>query len=272
MKIKPTNNNPIGIVDSGFGGLAILSAINKILPYENIIYFGDTVHIPYGSKSKKTIIKYIEPIITFLMTYNIKLLVIACNTVSALALPTIQQYITIPIIGVIQPGVQLALSKSKNNVIGVICTETTLISQAYPNEIKLINNNTKVYQQSCPLLVPLIEEGWSNNKIIMNIVLKSYLKQLLLHNIDTLILGCTHYLLIKNILEIHVKKKIVIIDSAQATAKATFMMLKKMQLMTTHTSTKGYTHFFVSDNPNKFKKLGKKLFAKKIKYIKKIVL
>jgi glutamate racemase len=272
MKTKLINNsNPIGILDSGLGGLSIMSAINTMLPYENLIYFGDTVHIPYGSKSKNTILKYIKPIITFLMTYNVKLIVIACNTVSALALSTIQQYIKIPIIGVIQPGVKMALLSSKNKRIGVICTETTLTSQAYPKAIKLINSNTKVYQQSCPLLVPLIEEGWSANQIIMDIVIHAYLKQLLRHNIDTLILGCTHYLLIKRILEMYIKKKITIIDSARATANETYTILKQMRLIT-NIRAQGYTYFFVSDNPSKFKKIGRNFFPKQIINVQKIVL
>jgi glutamate racemase len=271
MKKQSINKNPIGIFDSGFGGLSIMSAINTILPYENIIYFGDTLHIPYGSKSKKVILKYTKEIIKFLMTYNVKLIVIACNTVSALALSTLQQCIKIPIIGVIQPGVKLALLKSKTKRIGIICTETTLASQAYPKAIKLINKSTQVYQQSCPLLVPLIEEGWNNNKTIMNIVLQKYLKQLLSHNIDTLILGCTHYILIKKNLETNISKEITIIDSANATANVTYITLKRMQL-TTNIYTKGNIYFFVSDNPNKFKKIGTKFYSKQIKNVKKITL
>ncbi|MDR0890763.1 MAG: glutamate racemase [Endomicrobium sp.] len=261
------NNDPIGIFDSGFGGLSIMSAIHTILPYENIIYFGDTMHSPYGSKSRNAIREYIIPIINFFIKCNVKLIVIACNTASAtVSLPAIQNKIRIPIIGVILPGVKLALTSSCHRKIGIVCTESTLISQVYPKTINHFNKKLKIYQQCCPLLVPLIEEGFSNNTNVISTIAINYLEKLLYYDIDTLILGCTHYLLIKNIFASYIRNKnIKIIDSAKATAYETYNILYNMKLTNNiYNKNHGNILFFVSDNPNKFQTIGQKFFFQTI--------
>jgi glutamate racemase len=263
------NNNPIGIFDSGFGGLTVMSAINRALPYEKLIYFGDSAHLPYGSKSKETIIRFSKDIALFLMSKKIKMLVIACNTASALALPTIAKTIKIPVIGVIKAGAKAAVLTTKNNRIGVIATEATVNSSSY---IQAVNKISKafVYQQACPLFVPIIEEGWTNTKIA-DYAAKTYLKPLIEKKIDTLVLGCTHYPLLKKVLEKSAGKTIKLIDSANAVSCEVIKELKEKALLS-NSKKKGNLLFFVSDNPQKFQKLGSVFFHKKISAVKKAVL
>lgn len=266
INCKTAKNKPIGIFDSGFGGLTVMSSINKMLPRENIIYFGDTAHVPYGSKSKDTVIKFSKDIASFLTEHGIKMLVIACNTASAFALPALKKTLPIPVIGVIEPGAKAAVSTTKNKKIGIIGTEGTINSKSYP---KAINKKSKytVYQQACPLFVPLVEEGWHTGKITDDIV-KYYLKPLMGKNIDTLVLGCTHYPLLKKTLRKNTGN-INLIDSAQATAAEVKKILSEKDLLADKKS-KGKLIFYVSDNPQKFQKIGSKFFSKKISNTKKI--
>ncbi|MDR3256101.1 MAG: glutamate racemase [Endomicrobium sp.] len=269
-KINNNNNNtnkPIGIFDSGFGGLTVMSAINKALPLESLIYFGDTAHVPYGSKSKNTVIKYSKEITSFLMKHRVKLIVIACNTASAFALAVLQKTLNIPVIGVIEPGSRAAVNVSKNKKIGIIGTEGTINSKSYPHEINKISKS-KVYQQACPLFVPLVEEGWSVGEITDSIV-KKYLKSILNKQIDTLVLGCTHYPLLRKTLEKNVGENVKLIDSAKATAQEVKNTLKKIHLLA---DVKGeqFLKFYVSDNPDKFQEIGSRFFSKKISGVKKI--
>jgi glutamate racemase len=261
------NNNPIGIFDSGFGGLTVMSAINKILPYENLIYFGDTAHVPYGTKSENAIIKFSKEITFFLIKNNVKFIVVACNTASALALPVLNKIAKIPIIGVISPGARTAVGASKNLKIGIIGTEGTIGSKSYPKAISKLAK-AKVYQQACPLFVPLIEEGLTNGEITDTIV-KKYIKPLLSKKIDTLVLGCTHYPLLRKTLEKNLDKNIVLVDSAKSTAMEVKRILEQRSLLAPN-SNKKYLKFYVSDNPEKFKKIGIRFFSKNIKNVKKI--
>jgi len=265
-QIKKNNSKPIGIFDSGFGGLTVMSEINKCLPKENLIYFGDTAHVPYGSKSKDTVIKFSKDIAGFLVKKNIKLLVIACNTASAFALKDLQKSLKIPVIGVIEPGAKAAIKASKNKNIGVIGTEGTVKSDSYLKAIRKISN-AKVTQAACPLFVPLVEEGWTNDKITHDTA-KRYLKPLLNRNIDTLVLGCTHYPLLKKVLQKQAGKHITLIDSAKATANEVKNILKTENIQAS--GTKGTLTFFVSDNPEKFQSIGSKFFSGKISKVKKI--
>ena len=266
-KNKTINNNPIGIFDSGFGGLTVMSAINEVLPLENLIYFGDTAHVPYGSKSKNIVIRYSKEITSFLAKCKVKFIVVACNTASAFALPILKRTLKMPIIGVIKPGSKAAVFASKNKKIGVIGTEGTINSRSYLQEINKIYR-CKVYQQACPLLVPLIEEGWNDDEITDSIV-KKYVKPLLDKQIDTLVLGCTHYPLLKKTLQKNLGEKIILIDSANATAYEVRDILNKKCLFADRRSKK-FLRFYVSDNPDKFKMIGSRFFSKKIFDVKKI--
>ncbi|MDR3071821.1 MAG: glutamate racemase [Endomicrobium sp.] len=267
QKNKIMNNSPIGIFDSGFGGLTVLSAINKMLPLENIIYFGDTAHVPYGTKSKNTVIKFSKMITSFLIKQEVKLVVIACNTASAFALPVLRETFKVPIIGVISPGAKAAVSASKNKKIGIIGTEGTVNSKSYFKEINKISK-ADVYQQACPLFVPLVEEGWTSGEIVDNVV-KKYMKPLLNKNIDTLVLGCTHYPLLSKSLKKNLGTNITLVDSAKATAQEVKSVLKQ-EFLFANKKRNMKIKFYVSDSSEKFRIIGRRFFGKKMSYIKKM--
>jgi glutamate racemase len=244
-----------------------MSAINKVLPCENLIYFGDTAHVPYGTKSQNAIIRFSKDITSFLIKNNVKLIVVACNTASALALPVLEKTLKVPIIGVIAPGARVAVDVSKKLKIGIIGTEGTIGSKSYPKAIKKLAT-AKTYQQACPLFVPLVEEGLIDTKIT-DIIVKKYIKPLLAKNIDTLVLGCTHYPLLKKTLEKNLNKNVVLVDSAKATALEVKQILEQKSLLASKNKKK-YLKFYVSDNPEKFKKIGRRFFLKNIDTVKKI--
>ncbi|MDR2192749.1 MAG: glutamate racemase [Endomicrobium sp.] len=260
-------NKPIGIFDSGFGGLTVMSAVNKILPNENLIYFGDTAHVPYGSKSKDAVVKFSKDIASFLIKKDIKLLVIACNTASAFALSVLKKSVSIPVVGVIEPGAKAAVKNAKNGRIGIIGTEGTVASGSYFKAVKKISG-AAVFQQACPLFVPLVEEGWNKGKIAQDII-GVYLKPLLAKNIDALILGCTHYPLLKELLSKATGANVELIDSANAAALEVKEILLKKDMLS-DAKKKASLKFYVSDNPKKFQKIGGKFFLKKINGVKKI--
>ena len=263
------SNKPIGIFDSGFGGLTVMSAISKLMPKENLIYFGDSAHVPYGSKSKKVVTNFTVNISKFLESKGVKLIVVACNTASAFSLDTLKKVIKVPIIGVIEAGAVVALQNTKNKKIGVIGTEGTVKSNAYAKEIKKHDKKINCFSKACPLFVPLVEEGWNKGKITEEII-NVYLKELVNKKIDTLILGCTHYPLLKKSIQKIIGKKIKIIDSATAVAMAVRDLLKKNNQL--KNSGSGKYEFFVSDDPEKFKSLGSKFFDKKINKVIKVEL
>jgi glutamate racemase len=237
----------IGIFDSGVGGLTVFAAVRKRCPSANIIYFGDMARVPYGSKSRETIIRYSQQNATFLVHQNIDLLIIACNTSSALALDVLKNDFRLPIIDVIQPGARKAVEVSTNKKIGVIGTEATTKSGAYEKAIHKLEPETKVISCPTPLLVPLVEENWINHQITEKILIE-YLTPLLEEQIDTLVLGCTHYPLLKKRIQKVVGKNVILVESAEAIADEiqTFVDCSAPR-------GKGYYKFFVSDNPQKFR-------------------
>lgn len=268
MQEKQTKNNrPIGIFDSGFGGLTVMSAISKLMPKENLIYFGDTAHVPYGSKSKKIVTEFATKISKFLVKNNVKMIVIACNTASAFSLDALKKIIKVPIIGVIKAGSIMAAQNTKNKKIGVIGTEGTIKSSAYEKEIKKYDNKIMCYSKACPLFVPLVEEGWNNGKITEDII-NVYLKDLVNKKIDTIILGCTHYPLLKSTIKKVIGNKINIIDSANAVALAVKNLLVEKDLL--KGDGKATYKFYVSDGPEKFKNIGNKFLGKKILTVNKV--
>ncbi|WP_028951239.1 glutamate racemase [Sulfurihydrogenibium subterraneum] len=188
----------IGIFDSGIGGLTVFKEVAENFPSADIYYLGDTARVPYGNKSKETIIRYSIECATYLYhNFNVDLLIIACNTASSYALETLKKILPIPIIGVVKPGAETAIRYTKNKKVGVIGTVATVKSQSYVNELKNLDNSLEIYQKPCPLFVPLVEEGWTDNEIA-KLTVKEYLQELVEKGIDTLILGCTHYPLLKN--------------------------------------------------------------------------
>jgi len=251
------NNKHIGVFDSGLGGLTVLKALQKQLPDESFIYFGDTGHLPYGNKSKESVVAYSMKILKFLYEKQIKAAVVACNTASAVALQALQSEYSIPILNVIDPSIHSAINYSKSQTIGVIGTETTILSNTYQTKMKNINPNIKVVAQSCPLFVPIIEEGLMNKKFAHDIV-QFYLKTFQDTEVDTLILGCTHYPLFKHIIKKNLHKHIKIIDSAKATAQQASECLENNQLLLS-TKKNLKNQYYVSDKPHAFNHLAKVL-------------
>lgn len=240
---------PIGVFDSGVGGLTVVDEIMKQLPNEQIIYFGDTARVPYGNKSKKTIIRYSNQIVNFLLSKNIKAIVIACNTASAFALESIVSEVSIPVVGVIKPGARIAASVTKNSNVGIIGTKGTISSGIYQRFLNEIAAEVKVYGKACPLFVPLVEEGWINDPITFDVA-KRYLSEFLDYNIDTLVLACTHYPLLRDTIASVVGDKVNLVNPAYETAKTLKQVLKANNIESKVISEKH--EFYVSDGVDRF--------------------
>ena len=256
------NNKPIGIFDSGVGGLTVAKAIKKALPKEQIVYFGDTAHLPYGDKSKDSVQAYSKRITGYLLAKGCKAIVIACNTASAHAYTDLKKfYPKVPIIDVIKPTVHYVTRKYNEGKIGVIATKGTIKSRIYPRKIVKKNPKLKVPQNAAPLLVPMIEEGFFNNNISQTII-NSYLSAKNFKNIQALILGCTHYPLIKDEVENYFDDIVEVIDSASVVADYTKKVLKKEGLSATE--KKGHDHFYVSDYTKSFEQTSKLFFGQTI--------
>ncbi len=249
------DSRPIGIFDSGVGGLTVLKAIRKELPNENFIYLGDTARVPYGTKSERTVIKYSLENARFLMGFNVKMVVVACNTSSSYALEILEEELSVPVIGVVKPGAQAAVKASASAKIGVIGTEATVKSASYRREILSIAPFAEVFQKACPLFVPLIEEGWIDDEITLKVA-QRYLSYFKDKDIDTLVLGCTHYPLIKELIA-KVLPGVKIVDSAQETARAVRSAVKP-------NGGRGSLRIFVSDKTDRFEKIAKMIMGKQI--------
>jgi glutamate racemase len=253
-------NHPIGIFDSGVGGLTVFKAIRKNFPEYDIVYLGDTARFPYGTKSKSTIIDYSIQNATFLLQQGVEVIIIACNTASAIAFETLTDMFSIPIIGVISAGANKALKTTKNGRIGVIGTEGTINSHAYYNAINKLDKSMKVFEYACPLLVSLAEENWLDNDVT-NQVIEIYLTELLKKKIDTLVLGCTHYPILKKAIGAFCGKGITLVDSADEIALEMKRNLYKMieNKDNIKKKMKGKNYFYVSDNEEKFKQIAQNI-------------
>jgi len=224
-----SNIRPIGVFDSGIGGLTVVKALRDLLPNESISYLGDTARVPYGPKSAETVQRYAIELAEMLMKENAKALVVACNTVSSVALPALTKNFSVPVVGVIEPGARAALTVSRNRHIGVIGTRATIRSGAYENALRKADSNVRVSSRACPLLVPLIEEGLLNDEVTDKMILR-YLEPLIAEDVDTLVLGCTHYPLLTEAIARVLKRQIMIVDSAQNCARAVEEMLDQQSL------------------------------------------
>ena len=280
------NNSPIGIFDSGLGGLTVFKEIRKILPFEDLIYFGDTARVPYGNKSKETIIKYSSEILGFLTDKKIKIAIVACNTSSSLALDYLRKISPVPVFGVIEPGaqkaVEVSLKISGRKIIAVIGTSATVKSGAYSKTIKEkagllygikkietanvssmnFNENLKIIEKSCPLFVPLVEEGFLNEEITKNII-KYYLASVVKEEPVCLVLGCTHYPILKDFIEKEIGENTEIIDSGVETARSVKNYLEEFGMLKSGNEL-GIETFFVSDDSERFKELGGKFIGRPI--------
>jgi len=259
------DNRSIGVFDSGVGGLTVVKQVIKALPKENIIYFGDTARVPYGSKSRDTVTKFSSQIIRFLLSKDVKAVIIACNTVSSNCFEALTKEFSLPVIEVVTPGVESCIETTKNKIVGIIGTEATIKSGAYERKIKEIDKSIEVYSKACPLFVPLAEEGWTDNDIA-RLTANIYLRELIEKNIDSIILGCTHYPLLKKCIGGVIGDNVKIVDPAYAAAVKMKRYLQKNDMLGENS---GEVEFFVSDNTEKFdficnSVLKKECVAKKI--------
>ena len=243
---------PIGVFDSGVGGLTVAREIMRNLPSERIVYFGDTARVPYGSKSKEIVLKFSRQIVRFLQLQDVKAIVVACNTASALALEEIKKEIDIPIIGVVEPGAKVAASVTKNKKIGLIGTKGTVHSKLYPEIIHSYDKEIQVFGQPCPLFVPLVEEGFAKHKITEEVI-DIYLSDMRKSEIDTLILGCTHYPLLRSRIMAYFGESVHIVNPAYETAMDLKQILEEQKIANTSGEPAAYD-FYVSDAAEKFKK------------------
>lgn len=251
----------IGVFDSGLGGLTILNALRRTLPHEDLIYFGDTANVPYGSKSKQTVTRFSLDIAHFLEQQGVKMIIVACNTASALALPELRKQCRVPVLGVIEPGAQKAARSTKNGRIAVLGTEATVRSNAYPKAIAKQLPHARVWQQACPLFVPLVEENWAKKPVTQQIA-QMYLTPVLRSKADTVILGCTHYPVLKTMLARVLGPRVKLVDSADTLAHAAKDFLHQHQVH--ETTGRGRITVYASDDPIRFKRLAGCLLAGRI--------
>ncbi len=262
---------PIGIFDSGVGGLTVAREIMRNLPNERMVYFGDTARVPYGSKSQENIIRFSRQIIHFLRTQEVKAIVIACNTASALALDAVEQELDIPIIGVIRPGTRMAVTVTRNKRVGVIGTESTIRSRMYDRCIQEQDPEIVVFGKACPLFVPLVEEGWLKDPVTEEVA-QRYLVELLRKDIDTLILGCTHYPLIRSTVAKIAGEGIHLVNPAYETAQELGRLLAREHLANTgeHNVESRMHRFYVSDAAEKFGEFANSILPYDVKRARKI--
>lgn len=254
MQNSPLKNQAIGIWDSGAGGLTVMQQVVRLLPHENIVYFGDTARVPYGGKSRETIIRYSIENTIFLMEHQIKMLVVACNTANAHALDRLQNIFKIPIVGVVEPGAEKAVQATRSGRIAVLGTRGTINSRAYHNEIQRRLPTASVTGVACPLIVPIVEECFFSHPIAKTVI-NHYLGELHSHGVDTALLGCTHYPLVRKLIEEELGDSISIVDPAEACAEKVSDLLTANNLRAAH-RTPQYK-YFVSDDPERFRSLGK---------------
>ncbi len=253
------NNKPIGVFDSGIGGLTVYKALKDKMPHESMIYLGDTARLPYGSKSAGAIIKFSEENARFLLNKKVKLIVIACNSSSSYGVAYLQNKLDIPVVGVIEPGAEEAVKYSKGKI-GVVGTTATISSKAYEKAIIEKNPDIEIITRDCPLFVPLVEEGWIEHKVT-RLVIEEYLLPLKEQGIDSLVLGCTHYPVLKDVISDVIGKDIRLIDSGKATAEKVYSILKSFGWLN-NSKKQGEDEFYVSDFPERFRKVGE-IFLKR---------
>jgi glutamate racemase len=254
-------NRSIGVFDSGIGGLTVVRALMKKFPNESITYFGDTARVPYGSKSVEVVQEFAIQDTEFLLEQGVKMVVVACNTASAVALETLKEKFNIPILGMILPGAHKAEKISKNRKIGVIGTIATVASQSYSKALFELDSTLEISSKACPLFVPLAEEGWVDHQATY-IIAEEYLAELRRQYIDTLILGCTHYPVLKKTIQRVIGKNVSLVDSGEAAALEVHILLEEKALQNDSGNPPEYS-FFVSDVPQKFKLLGEIFLGKK---------
>lgn len=249
---------PIGVFDSGVGGLTVFREIARLLPGEPLVYLGDSARVPYGTKSAETVRRYSREAADFLLRRKIKMLVVACNTATAAALPDLQSVLSIPVIGVVNPGAEAAVAATRSGRIGVIATEGTVKSKAYTKAIRALRGDAEVFESACPLFVPLAEEGWANTRVAREVA-EVYLAPLLDAGIDTLVLGCTHYPLLRGTIEQVAGPNVAIVDSAETTAKKVAELVGDAER-----ANRGEHLFLVTDAEERFQKIAGEFLEQRV--------
>lgn len=263
------NNKAIGVFDSGIGGLTVYKTLKEMMPDEKVIYLGDTARLPYGTKSAETIIKFSEDNAFFLLDRNVKIIVVACNSASSYAVSHLQDKLDIPVLGVIEPGAEAAVLLSEKRI-GVIGTSATISSGAYDKAIREKQADAEIVARDCPLFVPLVEEGWLDHEVT-RLVIKEYLLPLKEKKIESLVLGCTHYPVLKNAISGILGKEIKLIDSAEAITRQVYSILKSLGWLNLSRSIQE-DEFHVTDFPERFKRVGEIFLGKKIEKVHSAVI
>jgi glutamate racemase len=263
------SDDPIGVFDSGLGGLTVVKELIHHLPNERIVYFGDTARVPYGTKSGETIIRYSREIVQALLKHKVKMIVVACNTASSLALDVLKKEFNVPILGVIEPGARKAVDVTRNKRVGIIATSSTVKSGKYAQKIVQLDKQIVVTSQSCPLLVPLVEEGWFDHAVTYQVA-EQYLGEMKKKKIDTLILGCTHYPLLKQVLHNVMGPKVQLVDSAQEVALQVKDVLTRGRILRTRLKP-GQHQFIVTDEPKQFQRLAMRFLGGGVKNVRRHV-
>ena len=268
--MKIDRDAPVGVFDSGVGGLTVAREIMRNLPSEKIVYFGDTARVPYGSKSKETVIRSSRQIIRFLQEQQVKAIVVACNTASAFALDTVRNEFDIPIIGVIESGAKVAAARTRNKRVGIIGTVGTVGSGIHAQYLKKLDPEITVFGKACPLFVPLVEEGWLHDPVTVEVASR-YLKELQDKDVDTLILGCTHYPLIRSTIRQVMGEEVCLVNPAYETALELGKLLEEQGLSSTGTEQKEFPYrFYVSDLADEFKEFANSILPYDVEMTKKI--
>ncbi|MFL6622851.1 MAG: glutamate racemase [Sulfurifustaceae bacterium] len=261
-------NLPIGVFDSGLGGLTVVRALRKKLPAEDVLYFGDTARVPYGIKSEETVARFALQIVDFLLAREVKLLVVACNTVAAIAARRISEVAPVPVVDVIAAGAKCAVEVAQNRRIGVLGTIATVRSRAYERAIQRLDPSAKVFSKACPLFVPLVEEGWLDHPVT-RLTAEEYLTPLLSESLDAIVLGCTHYPLIKAMLHDVVGRRTDLVDSADAVALEVERILETQQLRNTPAPTASL-RCYVTDFPQRFQEIGERFLGAPLPHLERV--
>lgn len=262
------DNRPIGVFDSGLGGLTVLKEIMDLIPTESVVYFGDCGRAPYGTKSREMVVKYTFQDIRFLLNQDIKMIVIACNTASACSLELVRNNFNIPVIEVVQPGARTAVKATKNRKVGIIGTEGTINSGVYGKTISRIDNTIETFSKACPLFVPLVESGWWDNDIAFRTA-EEYLKALKEEGIDTLVLGCTHYPLLKGIISRVMGEEVALVSSAMEVAKVVKEVIMEYNI-NRDDKVKPVYRYYTSDSVEKFESLGGAILSREIRSVERV--
>lgn len=255
-------SHPIGVFDSGIGGLTVVRALMERLPFEDIIYFGDTARVPYGIKSVETISLYTRQIAEFLLARDVKLLIIACNTMAAVASQVVRDLSPVPVLDVIDAGAEAAIASTRSHSVGIIGTPTTINSNAYARAIHTLRPDIRIFSQACPLFVPLVEEGWLDHQVT-RLTAQEYLRPVLAQKVDTMVLGCTHYPLLKPLLEEVAGQDVRLVDSAESMAEQTAELLLHSGLANPAREQPHY-EFFVTDVPLRFQTVGERFLGRSL--------